>query len=140
MIRVRAYNTHPRYHAGIKETLSLASAVLKREGVHDAELTVVFIHDKRMLDLNGSFLDHWYPTDVLSFPLHEGTGPGIEGEVYVNLDRARRQAKEYSISITQEIHRLVVHGILHLVGYRDDTRKGRQEMTSREDFYLNKKK
>ncbi len=137
MIRTRAYNTHPRLRANIKETLSLASSVLKKEGVRDAELTIVFISDGKMVNLNRQYLHHRYTTDVLSFPLQDEGKPGIEGEVYVNLDQARRQAKEYDVSFPDELRRLVVHGTLHLVGYTDDTQRGKRTMTRKEDSYLN---
>jgi len=135
MIRVRAYNTHPRYHAGIRDTCSLASAVLRGQGTAAAELTVVFINDRRMTALNRRFLNRRSTTDVLSFPLDEPDGC-LEGEVYVNIDQARRQAHEYGVAIRNELARLVVHGVLHLAGFRDHTRREKREMTQAEELYL----
>ena len=136
MICVQAFNTHPRYHAGIKETIFLATVVLRKEGARNAELSVVFINDTEMIAMNGRFLKHRYATDVLSFSLADNNRKHVEGEVYVNMDQARRQAKEYGVSIKNEIARLVIHGILHLVGFQDNTRQGKKRMTVREDYYL----
>ena len=139
MIRVRVFNAHPRRKVNIKETVSLVRRVLKNEGTHDAELNIVFINDKRMIEMNGRYLDHWYTTDVLSFSLTDEGNEKNEGEVYINLDQARRQAKHYNVAIHNEVSRLVTHGILHLVGYRDNTRHEKKRMTEREDLYLRHK-
>lgn len=99
-------------------------------------VSLVFTDDVRMLLLNTAYLGHDYPTDVLSFPLEVSKGTILEGEVYVNLDQARRQAAEYRVSERLEIRRLVVHGLLHLAGYQDGTLRQRRAMTAREDRYL----
>jgi probable rRNA maturation factor len=61
---------------------------------------------------------------------------GIEGEVYVNLDRARSQARTYTVSFGDEVRRLLIHGTLHLLGYSDATARGKARMKEREDFFL----
>jgi probable rRNA maturation factor len=96
---------------------------------------VVYVDSRRCRALNRKFLRHDYVTDVLSFPLGD-TGQGVEGEVYVNLDRARKQAGEYGVSESSERDRLVVHGTLHLLGYDDRTRAAALRMRRREDWYL----
>ena len=95
----------------------------------------MFIEDEKMIELNSAYLEHHYTTDVLSFTLSE-RNERLEGEVYVNVAQAKRQAKEYSVSARNEIGRLVVHGVLHLLGYEDDTTKKKLRMSKREDFYL----
>ena len=91
-----------------------------------------------MINLNGRFLHHWYSTDVLSFPVEEIGKRSVEGEIYVNLDQARRQAREYDVSIRNEVGRLVIHGILHLLGYDDKRKDERLKMTMRENVYLDR--
>ena len=73
-------------------------------------------------------------TDVISFPLEEGSN--LEGEVYVNLDRARQQAKEFQVTVPAEVARLVIHGTLHLVGYDDTTLRKAAVMKKREDAHV----
>ncbi len=95
---------------------------------------MVFVNDRYMKALNRRFLSHDHTTDVLSFPL--GAKGEIEGELYVNLDRAKAQAKRYKISYSEETRRLLVHGALHLVGYRDSTKAQKKAMALREQRYL----
>lgn len=84
--------------------------------------------------INRRYLGHDWVTDVLAFPLSEGRA--IEGEIYVNLDRARMQARQYKVSTTDETRRLIVHGLLHLAGYDDGTASKRRRMTARENDYV----
>jgi rRNA maturation RNase YbeY len=74
-----------------------------------------------MRRINRKYLRHASDTDVLTFPLEEDSG--IEGEIYVNLDRARRQADEEGVPLGEEVARLVIHGALHLIGYDDRKKK-----------------
>jgi probable rRNA maturation factor len=135
MIRVQVFNTHHRHRINSREILLFARRVLRGEHKTEAEIRIIFISDSHMLELNGQYLNHWYATDVLSFPLSE-RGTTIEGEIYVNLDQARRQSRKYRVTIKQEVARLVAHGVLHLVGYNDHTAAGRKRMREREDAYL----
>jgi len=88
--------------------------------------------------MNRRFLDHDYVTDVISFPLGEEHEPGAQAEIYVNLDRAKSQAREYRVSFADETRRLLIHGTLHLMGYSDDTPRQKARMTRREDFHLSR--
>ena len=89
---------------------------LEQEGVAEAEVSVTFLADPDMRVLNDRFLGHDWSTDVLSFPLHDSTGPPL-GDVYIGVDRARAQAREAGISLDEEIVRLAVHGTLHVLGH-----------------------
>jgi rRNA maturation RNase YbeY len=84
--------------------------------------------------MNREYLRHRGSTDVISFTLEEG--PPLEGEVYVNLDRAREQAAFYRVPEQEEITRLVVHGTLHLLGYDDGTPGLRRRMKAREERHV----
>lgn len=136
-IRVSVENAHPRAAVKTKNVERLASTVLRRETRGTRELTVVFIGDKETKRLNRQFLHHNRTTDVISFRLDDAPdGKHLEGEVYVNIDQARRQAQAYRVSVQNEINRLVIHGILHLAGYDDRTKAQRSIMRLREDMYL----
>jgi probable rRNA maturation factor len=135
-IRVESFNDHPNRrirHAVIRRT---AAAVLRGEGATDALLRVIFTHDAAMKKLNTRWLGRRTATDVISFPLEGSAGATLEGEIYVNLDQARRQAREYRVTERSEIARLVIHGSLHLVGYDDATPALRKRMSGLEDRYL----
>lgn len=136
MINIRAFMTHPIKRISLKETLRYARNVLEKEGYDDAEINIVFVNDAEMIKLNGKYRNHWNVTDVLSFDLSERNTKKLEGEVYVNVEQAYLQGKELNVGFKNEIARLVVHGILHLTGYNDDTIQRKKAMTSREDFYI----
>ncbi len=134
MIRILVSNAHPRYRRRRAPVRSLVRSVLgdRRTG----EIGVVFVNDSAMRSLNVKYLNHRYPTDVLSFPLSPPGSSLLEGELYINLDQARRQAAEYGVSLNNEVSRLVIHGLLHLLGYEDRTKAGKTRMTSAEDKWL----
>jgi probable rRNA maturation factor len=106
-----------------------ARAVLDLSGAQDADLTIVLVDDARIQALNRDFLAHDAPTDVLSFPADEPdpeTGRRYLGDVVISTSRAGEQARERGHAVEAEMQLLVVHGILHLLGY-DHTEVGEKE-------------
>lgn len=137
MIKIKIFNDHPKYKIRHAETIDFARHVLRSESSLSAEINIIFTTDKEMKELNLKFLHHKYTTDVISFPLSYD-GKKTEGEVYINVDQARRQAKGFGVSINEENARLVIHGVLHLIGYDDKNKRGRECMTRKENLYLAK--
>lgn len=129
-------NAHPGYRRRRKSVQAIVRRVLRKERRPVAELGVVFINDTRMRSLNATYLNHNVPTDVLSFPLSAPRARCLEGEIYINLDQAKRQAKDFKVSFNNEIHRLIVHGALHLLGYDDRTIDAKRRMARKEDMFL----
>ena len=136
MIRILVFNAHPRYRRRRRRTQEAVRTVLRSEQCRQAELAVIFVNDRTMRALNTTYLNHRFPTDVLSFPLSPPSAPALEGEVYVNLDQARRQAPRFDATFRREIDRLVIHGTLHLLGYDDRSSRDRSRMTKAEERYL----
>jgi len=97
------------------------------------ELYVIAVSDYKIRKLNRNFRQKDKVTDVLSFPYHE---PDLLGEIYISLPRAAIQARRYGVSYFDEILRLFVHGIFHLLGYTHDTEQNRREMEAREHTYI----
>jgi len=97
------------------------------------EVSIVFVSDDYISQLNKKFLSKDMPTDVLAFPMNE---EDIWGEVYISLDRAIEQSEHYKINVQVEIARLVIHGILHMLGYDDQSTESKNDMRKRENFYL----
>ncbi|MEA3311970.1 MAG: rRNA maturation RNase YbeY [candidate division WOR-3 bacterium] len=91
----------------------LVKSVLDAEGC-SRRVNIVLTDDETLRDLNKRFKKRKGPTDVLAFDFEE---PDFLGEVYVSIDRAREQARHYGVSEEEEIERLVLHGLLHLLGY-----------------------
>ena len=108
-------------------------SVLRHFEVRDATVRVVFLDLVRHREMNRDFLGHDYDTDVITFPIEVEP---LEGEIYVNVSVGRSQAIERKIPHYLEWRRLVIHGVLHLVGLDDATEKERGEMRRKEDFFL----
>ncbi|MEE8239105.1 MAG: rRNA maturation RNase YbeY, partial [Nitrososphaerales archaeon] len=123
-----------RYRIGKKLVTGYVRRILKDGKQRNAKLSVIFIDSRYCRFINNRYLRHDYVTDVISFPLEKGKN--LEGEIYVNLDRVRQQARRYRVSFANEIARLVVHGTLHLVGYDDRTTKGASRMKKEENKHI----
>jgi len=108
----------------------------RKEGSRVQELRVIFCSDKYLLNINRSFLNHDYYTDIITFQLSAPVDPVI-AEIYISLDRVAENARTYSTSFTRELHRVIFHGLLHLCGYKDKLKSEQQEMRSLEERYLN---
>lgn len=132
MILISTNHPHLRFSSG--DVLRTLYLVYQGEGKELPSLAIVFTHSRSIKKMNREFLKHDYATDVIAFPL--GEDGGVEGEIYINLDAAQRQAREYGVTYTQESRRLLVHGALHLLGYDDTTLRRKKKMSEREDIYL----
>lgn len=107
--------------------------VLKGENVSDAQISVIIVDNERIHEMSRQYLQHDYPTDVITFPIEDNP---IECEIYISIDTAEEQAKDYGVSLTNELMRLVAHGTLHAVGYDDSTDEQRSEMSRLETRYI----
>lgn len=134
MIEVLVTNAHPRRRVRSRAVARVVRAILKTERRSRASVAVVFIDSRRSRSLNRRYLGHDWVTDVLSFSL--APAPAIEGEVYVNLDRARTQADQLGLQYGNEVLRLVVHGVLHLLGYDDRAPVRRRKMHDRQEVLV----
>lgn len=134
MLSVKVFNAHRARRVNGKRLSHYVYRVLRSGGVKRARVSVVCVDSRHSRRINREFLKHDYVTDVMSFPLE--TGPVLEGELYLNLDRARTQAKEFGVSVGCEVARLVIHGTLHLLGFDDSTPRKRRRMKAEEDRQL----
>jgi len=112
---------------------SIVEFVCKKEKVRNAELSFVIVNDRTIQTINKKFLNHDYVTDVITFPLEPKT---INAEIYINTQQAQRQSKENAVTVKNEITRLVVHGILHAIGYDDTTAVTQKKMNSIQERYV----
>ena len=134
-IKIEVRNCQRRVTIDTGKLEQAAAAVLHGEKVHHATISLAVVADPAIHALNKQYLDHDYPTDVLSFVL-EDSDELLEGEVVVSIDTAERQAKEYAWSAEEELILYVIHGMLHLVGYDDHSDEDRGEMRRLEEQYL----
>ncbi len=99
-------------------------------------ISVVFCSDDYILDVNRRYLNHDYYTDIITFDYNEGDI--VSGDLVISLDTVRSNSKEFGTSYKQELHRVVFHGVLHLVGFGDKTDAEVQNMRGLEEFWLTK--
>ena len=109
--------------------------LFNKEGKPLQNVDYVFCTDEFLLQLNQDFLQHDYYTDIITFTLSAPKLP-IEGEIYISTERIKENAKEYDRTSLNELHRVMFHGALHLCGYKDETKRQKAIMTSKEDYYL----
>jgi probable rRNA maturation factor len=108
--------------------------VIRTEHYKAGDITVVFCSDDYLLSVNQSFLHHDYFTDILTFDYSEGKV--VSGDLLVSIDRVKDNARLYGADFSDELDRVILHGILHLIGYTDDNEYNLKSMREREDFYL----
>ncbi len=135
-IEIQVYNQTERKFLPLKKMRETAARVFNGEGQNEVELSIVILDDPAIHQMNVDFLQHDYPTDVITFNMDEEDT--LAGEVYISADTAESQAKEYGVSLTNELMRLAAHGALHLCGYDDATDEQREKMHSLENKYIAK--
>lgn len=99
-------------------------------------LNIIFCSDEYLLNMNKDFLQHDYYTDIITFELSEKNAPSIQAELYISLDRVTDNATQLQVSIKQELHRVIFHGLLHLLGFKDKTKKDQDQMRTMEEQFL----
>lgn len=117
------------------ELKKFISGIFKTESVEFKKIIYIFTTDEALLKLNCQFLNHDTLTDILTFNMSKNNSP-ICSEIYISIDRVRENASKFKVSFYHELHRIIIHGILHLCGYSDHTSKLKAEMRKKEDFYL----
>lgn len=110
-------------------------SLFKKEQKELNTLTYIFCSDDYLLEINKSFLQHDYYTDIITFELAEKNQP-TEGEIYISIDRVKDNAQSEKTSFTKELHRVIFHGALHLCGYKDKNPQQEKQMRAKEDEWL----
>ena len=109
-------------------------SVCKSESASLHELNYIFCSDSYLLKINQQYLSHDYFTDIITFD-HSNNQDEIMGDIYISIDRVQENAKTYKVAFESELFRVIVHGLLHLLGY-DDHGDAVKEMRTKEDSYL----
>lgn len=129
-------------------------AAVRAEGCRGGEVSVIFCSDDYLLGINREYLNHDYYTDIITFDYCEteeffdfgeeeaAAEPEekrtVSGDLFISIDTVRSNAEIYKVSFERELERVMIHGILHLIGYNDKSDAERTEMRSKEDEYLSK--
>ena len=109
-------------------------AITVEESREVGDITFVFCDDNYLLKINKEFLDHDTYTDIITFDY--SVGNEIISEIYVSTERVEENAKKYKQTFENEIHRVMIHGVLHLCGYNDKLAEEKQIMRDKENHYL----
>ena len=108
--------------------------VIFAEGKVPGNIYFIFCSDDYLLEVNRKYLNHDYFTDIVTFDYVELDI--ISGDIFISTDRIRENAVEFNTSFENELSRIMIHGILHLLGYKDKSKKDKLQMTGKENFYL----
>ena len=136
MIQIDTINDTTRKPLPRKVLADCAREVFRHEGHDNVSVLIILTDNSKVRQLGKDFLGHDYYTDVITFDLSEEDGRTIEGEVYIAVEYAENQAKEYGVTLTTELKRLAVHGALHLCGYNDATDEERAAMSQKENMFI----
>lgn len=110
---------------------------IEAEGAELGELNYIFCTDEYLHQINVEYLDHDTYTDIITFDNAEIEGI-IEGDIFISIERVRENATEYNVHFLSELNRVLIHGVLHLLGYMDESDTEELQMRAGEDFYLAK--
>ena len=110
------------------------SSVISTEEFKEGDINYIFCDDDYLHKLNVEFLNHDTLTDIISFDYT--VGKKLHGDIFISVDRVKENAKDFKVSFKDELHRVLVHGVLHYCGYNDKTDKDAQLMRDKENYYL----
>ena len=111
--------------------------VAERENKRLGDISVIFCSDNYILDVNIKYLGHDYFTDIITFDYCEGNR--LSGDLFISVDSVRENAAFYGTEFADELNRVIVHGVLHLIGYDDHTEADIAVMRAKENYYLSQR-
>ena len=124
---------HPR------KTITWIKEAIKKEKGQLNELNYIFCSDQYLLSINQQYLNHNTLTDIITFD-HSEKGAPISGEIYISVERVEENAKHFEVPFDEELHRVIIHGVLHLLGYKDKKSSDKALMRKKEEAYLSLRK
>jgi probable rRNA maturation factor len=113
--------------------------VVEREGLSIHEINYIFCSDSYLLELNQVYLNHNTLTDIITFDNSDGSHQ-LTGEIYISIDRIKENAIKFKVDFDDELHRVMIHGVLHLLGYKDKKPSDKTLMSKKEEAYLSLRK
>jgi probable rRNA maturation factor len=121
----------------LKQRNDLKNWIKKTTAIHKKQcgnIHYVFVNDDRLLEMNQQFLNHNTFTDIITFDYSEGNN--IHGDIFISIDRVRENAKKFETSFNNELHRVMIHGVLHLCGLKDKSKADAERMRQEENRSL----
>ena len=133
-LQLSIFNQHAQ-KIPLQDIDRVAEKVWRRESKRDGAINIVLVDDNQIKDLNKRYLNKNRVTDVIAFPISDEDNL-FEGEIYISVDRVLENARIYKVDSSNELQRMVVHGMLHFLGYDDKASVEKEKMTNRENYYL----
>ncbi len=121
-----------------ENTSNWLKEAIENEAKECGELNFIFCSDTYLLKINREYLNHDTYTDIITFDYVDGQL--ITGDIFISIDRVKENADLYQVEFEKELSRVLIHGILHLIGYNDDNEANTVEIRAKEDYYLSIKK
>jgi len=119
---------------GLGKTGEWLLFAIAAEGYELGDLGIYFCSDNELHQMNVEHLNHDTLTDIITFDFVQAKT--VSGELYISIDRVLENAQTFAVSFDHELHRVIVHGVLHLLGYGDKTEDEKKKMRAKENFYL----
>ena len=113
---------------------SWISDTIVNEAFKEGDINFIFCGDDYLLDINVKYLKHNALTDIISFDY--SLGKKLSGDIFISVDRVKDNSVKYEVNFDDELHRVIIHGILHFCGYKDKTKEDKRLMRKKEDYYL----
>ena len=135
---IKLYNLYEKEFEQIDGKLitNWLKSVVKNENKSIGKISMIFVDDNYLLDVNIKYLKHNYFTDIITFNYNQGLN--ISGDLYISIDTIKSNAEFYQTNFKNELLRVIVHGVLHLLGYNDSNESEKKIMRDKEDYYLNR--
>jgi probable rRNA maturation factor len=129
------YLTQPFHFTNRTHLKNFLNKITKREKHSIDTINYIFCDDAYLLEINQQYLNHDTYTDIITFQLNP-KGEALLSDIYISVERVKENATINNTSFTHELHRVIFHGLLHLCGYKDKTKKDQEEMRKQEDRCL----
>ena len=122
-----------------RRTSNWIKLIAKKEKREVLDVSYIFCSDSFLLQLNQQYLNHNTLTDIITFDYSEGAKQ-LEGEIYISIDRVKENAKKFKVPFQDELDRVMIHGVLHLIGYKDKKPADKALMRKKEEASLSLRK
>ena len=121
----------------INQNKKWLNQVISNEAKEEGDITYIFCNDDYLLEKNIRFLNHNTLTDVITFDYCQGNS--VSGDIFISIERVKENSEVFKVDFLTELNRVMVHGLLHLLGYKDKTERESNLMRKKENYYLSKR-